>query len=159
MSRIMELADKYATMAVLLATIPKTQGIVSAVEARAALAAEVEQLQRERQAFKDAAEYTAKERDALRVEVEKLKATGDLVLRGTALVEAELRAQLAAAQTDAEQLDWLERKLFVRTWNGVIDSGSNTRWRVADGDYRRMAATMNGDTFRAAIDAAMKGQQ
>ena len=46
----------------------------SAATVRRLIAAEVEQFQRERQAFKDAAEFAVKERDALRVEVEKLKA-------------------------------------------------------------------------------------
>ena len=41
---------------------------------RRLIAAEVERLTRERQAYKDAAGYAAKERDALRIAVEKLEA-------------------------------------------------------------------------------------
>lgn len=71
---------------------------------------------------------------------------------------AELEQQLEAARKDAERLDWVERKLFVKSWNGVIDSGSRTHWRIA-GDYRHTTQEMAGHEFRAAVDAAISKEQ
>lgn len=55
---------------------------------------------------------------------------------------------------DAKRLDWLGSNMFASKWNGVIDSGSRMQWSVAP-DYRHKTPRMVGDTFRAAIDAAM----
>lgn len=72
---------------------------------------------------------------------------------------AELAAQWGEQQSlDGKRLEFIERKLFVHSWNGVIDSGSQTNWRIA-GDYRHTTAKMLGNDFRAAIDNAMKGEQ
>lgn len=68
-----------------------------------------------------------------------------------------LRHALEAAPQecpDAKRLDWLENNVFTSRWNGVIDSGSRTQWGVAP-DYRHKTHSMCGNTFRAAIDAAM----
>ena len=68
----------------------------------------------------------------------------------TAVVEA-----VEKLERDAARMDWIQRNLFGHTWNGVIDSGSNTRWKVWEG-YRHVTQHMNGDTFRDAIDNAME---
>ncbi|MBA3588224.1 hypothetical protein [Methylibium sp.] len=64
-------------------------------------------------------------------------------------------AQAVALRKDAERLSWLERHLFCKSWNGVIDGGSRTDWRVV-GDFRHTTQKMVGHTFREAIDAAMQ---
>lgn len=61
-----------------------------------------------------------------------------------------------ALRADAERLEWLERWLFEKRWNGVIGSGSQTDWTMA-GNWRHITVKMRGQTFRAAIDAARKG--
>lgn len=73
----------------------------------------------------------------------------------------ELKRDLAAEreradrnQKDAERLDWIEKRLFDKHWNGVIDSGSKTHWRIGEG-YRHVMREMIGHTFRTAIDAAI----
>jgi hypothetical protein len=48
---------------------------------------------------------------------------------------------------------WLE-KLFVRKWNGVIDSGSRFNWEMR-GDWRHYIKNMEGETFSEAVRAAM----
>lgn len=68
---------------------------------------------------------------------------------------SELELSRDAAVKDAERIDWIERTLFDKQWNAVIDSGSRTYWRIC-GPYRHVTAKMVGGTFRAAIDAAMK---
>jgi hypothetical protein len=59
-----------------------------------------------------------------------------------------------AQSQDAQRLEWIQRNLFGHKWNGVIDSGSRTRWDIWTG-YRHFTMQMIGDTFRAAIDNAM----
>jgi hypothetical protein len=69
----------------------------------------------------------------------------------------KLEAALALAEKnakDAERLEWLEN-LFSSRWNGVIDSGSQRNWTI-DGPWRHQVAKMQGNTFRAAIDAAIE---
>ena len=58
-----------------------------------------------------------------------------------------------ALRADAERLEWIEKRLFVRKWNGVIDGGSRIQWSIA-GDFRHTTQRMVGHTFRAAVDAA-----
>jgi hypothetical protein len=79
-----------------------------------------------------------------------------------ALVNAEKRIEAAQAEVarlreDAERLEWIEQKLFVQKWNGVVGSDCSTHWGIAP-DYRHTVHNMkNGDIkpdFRAAIDAA-----
>ena len=72
-------------------------------------------------------------------------------------MEQKLRADLAQCRVDAERLAWLERHLFERKWNGVIDGGSRVDWYIR-GDFRHTTRRMVGNTFRDAIDAALKGQ-
>lgn len=62
--------------------------------------------------------------------------------------------KMRACQLDAKRLEWIERKLFYRKWNGVIDSGSRFDWQVA-GDFRHTTQHMVGEKFREAIDAAL----
>jgi len=69
-----------------------------------------------------------------------------------------LEDELTAAQKDAERLEWIERKLFVSAWNGVLDPGSNRDWRIHSG-YRHVTARMQGGTFRNAIDAAIDAEK
>jgi hypothetical protein len=59
------------------------------------------------------------------------------------------RAQSVADAQDA----WLE-KLFVRKWNGVIDSGSRFNWELR-GDWRHYIKNMEGETFARAIESAI----
>lgn len=61
--------------------------------------------------------------------------------------------EVASLRSDRDRLDWLERTLFDKWWNGVIDSGSKTLWRMA-GPHRHALQRMVGDTLRAAIDNA-----
>lgn len=68
-----------------------------------------------------------------------------------------LRTRLAEVEKDAARLNWIQRHLFVHKWNGVIDSGSQTRWDIWGG-YRHITATMIGNTFGEAIDNAAKEQ-
>ena len=65
--------------------------------------------------------------------------------------------RLAEVEKDAARLNWIQRHLFVHKWNGVIDSGSQTRWDIWGG-YRHITATMIGNTFGEAIDNAAKEQ-
>lgn len=65
--------------------------------------------------------------------------------------------RLAEVEKDAARLNWIQRHLFGHKWNGVIDSGSQTRWDIWVG-YRHITATMIGNTFGEAIDNAMKEQ-
>lgn len=68
-----------------------------------------------------------------------------------------LQARVSELEVDAERWVWLEHALFVRRWNGVIDSGSRTDWTIAP-DWRHVTAKMVGDDFRAAIDTARKAK-
>lgn len=61
----------------------------------------------------------------------------------------------AIGEADAQRLDWLERKLFDKRWNGVLDSGSRTDWTIQRG-YRHVVQQMEGRTFREAVDTAIK---
>jgi hypothetical protein len=66
-------------------------------------------------------------------------------------------AQPPASQDDARdaaRLDWIERTLFSKHWNGVDDSGSEHYWRLV-GYWRRIVEAMRGDNLRAAIDRAI----
>jgi uncharacterized coiled-coil protein SlyX len=63
----------------------------------------------------------------------------------------------AELEADAKRLDFVEGRLFGKSWNGVIDSGSRTDWRIAS-DYRHTTQKMVGHTFRDALDNAMKEQ-
>jgi hypothetical protein len=56
------------------------------------------------------------------------------------------------------QLEWIEQKLFVSRWNGVIDSGAQTTWQIAP-DWRHTVAKMVGHKFGEAIDAAISSTQ
>ncbi len=57
----------------------------------------------------------------------------------------------ATPLTDAERLDWLERHLFTRCWDGTI--GQPCYWQMA-GPYRHTLQKMSGNSFREAIDNA-----
>jgi len=76
-------------------------------------------------------------------------------------VEAEatapLLARIAELEADAKRLDFVESRLFGKSWNGVIDSGSRTYWRIAS-DHRHITQKMVGHTFRDALDNAMEEQ-
>ena len=61
---------------------------------------------------------------------------------------------IAEIEKDSERLAWVERRLFDKSWNGVIDGGSRTHWRIA-GDIRHTTQKMVGHTFRDAVDAGM----
>jgi hypothetical protein len=74
-----------------------------------------------------------------------------------AKVSAPLLARIAELEADAKRLEFVEVRLFGKSWNGVIDSGSRTDWRIAS-DYRHTTRKMVGHTFRDAIDNAMKEQ-
>lgn len=71
----------------------------------------------------------------------------------------KMRAELAEARKDVERIDWIERNLFERRWNAVIDSGSSYYWSVR-GDYRHTVKKLCGPrSFREAIDAALAQEQ
>jgi hypothetical protein len=72
----------------------------------------------------------------------------------TSEMNDQLREQLEA---DTKRLGFVEVRLFGKSWNGVIDSGSRTDWRIAS-DHRHITRNMVGHTFRDAIDNAMKEQ-
>jgi hypothetical protein len=72
----------------------------------------------------------------------------------TSEMSDQLREQLEA---DTKRLDFVESRLFGKSWNGVIDSGSRTDWRIAS-DHRHITQKMVGHTFRDALDNAMKEQ-
>ena len=65
------------------------------------------------------------------------------------------RETIAELRKDSDRIMWLCDSLFESMWNGVIDKGSKTHWRIA-GDYRHTVAKMEGFYFRAAIDKAME---
>ena len=72
----------------------------------------------------------------------------------------QLESELESHKSDSTRLDWIEKELFQSHWNGVVDSGSKTHWRIAE-YYRHTVAKMEGATFRKAIDACiskLKGQ-
>jgi hypothetical protein len=72
-------------------------------------------------------------------------------------VSAPLLARIAELEAEAKRLDFVESRLFGKSWNGVIDSGSRTYWRIAS-DHRHITQKMVGHTFRDALDNAMKEQ-
>jgi hypothetical protein len=85
---------------------------------------------------------------------------GDPTNRYAVLIEAAtapLLARIAELEADAKRLEFVEVRLFGKSWNGVIDSGSRTDWRIAS-DYRHTTQKMVGHTFRDALDNAMKEQ-
>ena len=65
-----------------------------------------------------------------------------------------LERELAEARKDAERIDWLERRLFERKWDGTI--GRPPSWFMV-GDFRHVVQNMTGATLRAAIDSAKAG--
>lgn len=83
-----------------------------------------------------------------------LTSTEALTLRGA--WEAGREAGMWEAATDARLIDWLEKALFAKSWNAVIDSGSRTHWRIVEG-HRHITAKMEGATFRDAILSAIGG--
>jgi hypothetical protein len=87
--------------------------------------------------------------------------TGPYVVSFARAVEAEatapLLARIAELEADAKRLEFVESRLFGKSWNGVIDSGSRTDWRIAS-DHRHITRKMVGHTFRDALDNAMKEQ-
>ena len=72
----------------------------------------------------------------------------------------QLESELESQKSDLTRLEWIEKELFQSHWNGVVDAGSKTHWRIVE-SYRHTVAQMEGATFRKAIDAAiakLKGQ-
>lgn len=57
--------------------------------------------------------------------------------------------------TDSERLEWLEKHLFYKKWNGVIDSGWKDQWMISP-KYRNVVYYFQGQTFREAIDKAQE---
>lgn len=55
--------------------------------------------------------------------------------------------------TDTQRLDWLERTLFDRHWDGCLNHPST--WRMV-GPYRHTLQKMRGETLREAIDAVIR---
>lgn len=70
--------------------------------------------------------------------------------------EEEIMHLRAKLEADAERLEWLERWIFERKWDGTI--GRPSDWYVA-GNYRHIVQRMKGETFRDAIDAARGGER
>lgn len=57
------------------------------------------------------------------------------------------------SMSDSERLDWLERVLFDKHWDGTL--GRPCTWHMV-GSYRYIVRAMRGPTLRDAIDAAAK---
>ena len=55
---------------------------------------------------------------------------------------------------DTKRLDWIAKKFFVCSWNGVVGEGSQQYWRIA-GDHRHTTSLMTESSFLDAIDTAM----
>lgn len=76
--------------------------------------------------------------------------------------DAQRRNLASAHREEVAQLEarlaWIEQKLFVSRWNGVVDSGSQTTWQIAP-DWRHTVAKMVGHKFGDAIDAAIAKEQ
>ena len=76
--------------------------------------------------------------------------------------DAQRRNLASAHHAEVAQLEarlaWIEQKLFVSRWNGVIDSGAQTTWQIAP-DWRHTVAKMVGHKFGEAIDAAISSTQ
>lgn len=72
--------------------------------------------------------------------------------------ESRLQAELATLSETAarlrEALDYLERHVFERKWDGTI--GRQPSWHMA-GPYRHELAKWRGDTLLEAISAALQG--
>jgi len=68
---------------------------------------------------------------------------------------ATLRTQLAASEARAERLagalDWISRRLFVRSWGGTL--GAPSDWRVA-GDHWHTTQRMKGPALLDAVEFA-----
>lgn len=80
----------------------------------------------------------------------------------TAPPDAEaLRKELEQVRGERDamekRLNWIRRNLFGHKWNGLVDSGSQTKWDIWSG-YRHETAKMIGNTFQDAIDAAIAAQ-
>lgn len=66
---------------------------------------------------------------------------------------AELKARMAEAKRDAERLDSVERLLFRHHWDGTIEHPWT--WDFV-GHWRHVMQKFSGNSFRQAIDNAMK---
>jgi hypothetical protein len=66
-------------------------------------------------------------------------------------------AELERVGQDARRLDWLERKLFSKHWNGVVGSGAHFYWRLV-GYWRHIIEGMRGDSLRNAIDSELDAE-
>jgi len=96
-------------------------------------------------------------------EIESKSLVGiDEIRRFAELVTAPLKAENEALRADAERLYWLQSKLFMKRWNGVVGAGCLTQWSIAP-DYRHSLTTMQTSDieidFRGAIDAARAKEQ
>ena len=60
-----------------------------------------------------------------------------------------------ALRRDAERLNWVRVELFRPIWDGATDKPCE--WHLRD-DYKHTIQRMQGNNFRAAIDAAMGGK-
>lgn len=69
-------------------------------------------------------------------------------------ITQDRRAIIDQGEADSARLDWLERELFDRKWDGCLQHEST--WHMA-GPYRHALAKMRGETLRAAIDAVCAG--
>ena len=58
-----------------------------------------------------------------------------------------------ALRRDAERLNWVRVELFRPIWDGATDKPCE--WHLRD-DYKHTIQRMQGNNFRAAIDAAME---
>lgn len=85
---------------------------------------------------------------------DKYKGYSYLAARNAFAREIEATARREALK-DAVRLDAIHRAMFQSEWNGVIDSGNKTHWRVTS-DYRHFVQNMEGVDFRQAIDAAIE---
>ena len=99
----------------------------------------------------------------MKITREMIGAAHDVCLKkGDFVLSADLLERLYSAmyersqeKADAARLNWIDKALFQHQWNGVVGAGAKTYWRIA-GDYRQTAAKMEGETFREAVDAAIR---
>jgi hypothetical protein len=73
-------------------------------------------------------------------------------IRGESLAGYE-HPNIEALRRDAERLNWVRVELFRPIWDGATDKPCE--WHLRD-DYKHTIQRMQGNNFRAAIDAAME---
>ena len=101
----------------------------------------------------DCAWKLAEENAALKAEL--AEARDYIAFEGALENDANYRPAQSESSKDTKRLDWIAKKFFVCSWNGVVGEGSRQYWRIA-GDHRHTTSLMTESTFSDAIDQAMQ---